>query len=86
MQQFLKELEDNPDCGASLGGGVRKIRMAVSSKHKGKSGGARVIAYDVYVNVCAKDIYLLTIYDKSQLKSITKEEIAELLIKNGFLQ
>ena len=38
-----KDILDNPQLGTSLGGGLRKIRMAISSKGQGKSGGARVI-------------------------------------------
>lgn len=42
---LIEELEDNARIGVSLGGNVRKIRMAIKSKEKGKSGGARVISY-----------------------------------------
>lgn len=85
MQIFLREMEKNPDCGIHLGGGVRKIRVAISSKNKGKRGGARIISYDVYVNIYEKDIYLITIYDKSETDSISKEEIIELLKENELL-
>ena len=40
--RLLKELHANPYAGADLGGGVRKVRMAITSKNKGKSHGARV--------------------------------------------
>jgi hypothetical protein len=85
LEVFQKELEQNPDCGSHLGGGIRKIRVAIASKNQGKSGGARIIAYDVYLTVCEKDVYLITIYDKSEKESISKKEIKKLLIKNGFL-
>ena len=42
---FLTGLEQDPYQGTSLGKGVRKVRMAIASKGKGKSGGARVITY-----------------------------------------
>ena len=42
-KDFLDELRKNPLVGTDLGGGVRKVRMAIVSKGKGKSGGARVI-------------------------------------------
>ncbi len=45
----LKELESqlliNPTIGDNLGNGLYKIRLAVKSKGKGKSGGFRVITY-----------------------------------------
>ena len=33
-----KSLSENPDQGTSLGKGVRKVRMAIASKGKGKRG------------------------------------------------
>ena len=56
--------------------------MAISSKGKEKSGGARVITYLVTED---NEIYLTYIYDKSQLENITKEQIIELLKKAGLL-
>ena len=59
-----KSLSENPDQGTSLGKGVRKVRMAIASKGKGKSHGARVITYTEAI-VCADNegtVILLTIY------------------------
>ena len=42
---LLQELKQNPQAGIDLGGGLRKIRMKINSKGKGKSGGARVISF-----------------------------------------
>lgn len=44
--QFLADLEANPLLGTDLGNGVRKVRLAITSKRKGKSGGARVITFN----------------------------------------
>ena len=79
----MEDLEANPRLGTDLGGGLRKIRMAITSKGKGKSGGARVITYAVIVQVDEAEINLLTIYDKAERDSISKEELKELLQKNG---
>lgn len=49
LEDFQKELKKNPLQGSDLGGGVRKIRMAIASKGKGKSGGARVLTLNVLV-------------------------------------
>lgn len=40
---LANELQTNPTLGVDLGGGLRKVRMAIPSKGQGKSGGARVI-------------------------------------------
>lgn len=78
-QDLLDELEANPKSGIDLGEGYRKVRMAIKSKGKGKSGGCRVITLDmVERNGC---LYLLYAYDKadydnivlSVLKSIVEE-------------
>ncbi len=83
---LIDELEANPLLGTDLGSGVRKIRMRITSKGKGKSGGARVITFTVVVTVNESDINLLFIYDKADRDSISDKEIKELLRKNGLLQ
>ena len=82
-ENLLNELRNNPHLGTDLGGGLRKIRMAITSKGRGKSGGARVITFSVVVAVEETDIHLLFIYDKAERISITKNEILDLLKKNG---
>ena len=83
LEILKKELIENPEIGVSLGGNVRKIRMAIASKGKGKSGGARVITCDVIVDIENTDIYLLTIYDKNEQENISEKEIQQLKEKNG---
>src|SRR6185312_1878624 len=74
---LLTELEkaDQPP-GTPLGKDCFKLRVAISSKNKGKSGGARVIFFACMIN---NDIILLTIYDKSDHDSINDGELLELL-------
>lgn len=43
FKELYNQLLENPYQGTELFPGVRKIRMAITSKGKGKSGGARVI-------------------------------------------
>jgi hypothetical protein len=57
--------------------------MAIASKNKGKSGGARIITCNVLVSIKDTDIYLLTIYDKGEQGSISKKEIDELKRESG---
>jgi mRNA-degrading endonuclease RelE of RelBE toxin-antitoxin system len=47
LEEFKKILLENPNVGDDLGENVRKVRMAIASKNKGKRGGARVITYTV---------------------------------------
>ena len=74
---FKKELADEPLQGTDLGGGTRKVRMAIASKGKGKSGGARVITFNVFQHEDDSiEITLLTIYDKGEISSVTDGEIS----------
>ena len=83
LEAFVDELSLNPNMGKDLGSGVRKIRMAVKSKGKGKSGGMRVITFSVIVNQADTEITLLTVYDKSEKESISDKEIKMLLESIG---
>ncbi len=84
MKKLGQEIESNPLIGTDLGGGLRKIRMSVSSKGKGKSGGARIITFNVIASIDKTEVNLLYIYDKSDMESISKEELKRLLQENGF--
>ena len=57
--------------------------LAITSKGRGKSGGARVITFTVVVAVEETEINLLYVYDKAERASISRKEIEELLRKNG---
>ena len=76
----------NPQLGTDLGRGLRKIRMAITSKGRGKSGGARVITFTVVVAIDETDINLLYIYDKAERENITMKEIEMLLERNGLTE
>jgi hypothetical protein len=82
---FKAELLRCPEMGVSLGGGTRKVRMAISDKGKGKRGGARVITVNVVVDVKNTDIHLLYIYDKGDRDTISIEYINALKRENGLL-
>lgn len=87
IESDLKLLIDRlPFAGAiDLGGGVFKYRLSVKSKNKGKSGGFRIISFEILITQDQKNITLLTIYDKSEQSSITKKEIAGILKEEGLL-
>ena len=69
IDQLLEELQTNPCLGTDLGDNVRKIRLGIASKGKGKRGGARVLT----------DTTLLALYDKSERETLTDAEIKELV-------
>jgi hypothetical protein len=75
---LFEDLQVHPAQGTSLGSNCYKIRLAISSKQKGKSGGARVITC---VKVVQESVILLTIYDKSERENITDKEL-EAFLKN----
>ena len=75
---FSQELKANPLQGVVIGRGIRKIRMAIGSKGKGKSGGARVLTLTVLVSDDA-DVTLLTIYDKNEIDNVSDEYIRSLI-------
>ena len=74
--ELIESLEQNPEQGTNLGNNCYKIRLAIASKGKGKSGGARVITNFV---VTDNTVYLLSIYDKSEKENLTDKELNELL-------
>ena len=70
---------NNPRLGESYGANIYKIRVADESKGKGKSGGFRVITYVVEEHKTSTDIYLITIFDKSEEASISKEDVKKII-------
>lgn len=73
---LLENLEQGYIQGSSLGNSCYKIRMSITSKAKGKSGGARVI---ICLQISKQTVYLLSVYDKSEKEIIHIKEIRELL-------
>jgi hypothetical protein len=76
LLKLSKQLSETPALGTSLGSNCFKIRIAIASKGKGKSGGARIITHFL---VADDTIYLLSIYDKSEQTTLTDKELADLL-------
>ena len=70
------KLLNEPKMGTALGNDCYKIRMAITSKGKGKSGGARVITF---VQIIETTIYFLSIYDKADTSNISDKILKEIL-------
>lgn len=90
LQKDLLRLESdlikNPTLGTSLGNNAYKIRLKITSKGKGKSGGGRVISLVEGNLIAAIDmsdenitVNLLMIYDKSDTASISNQELKALI-------
>jgi mRNA-degrading endonuclease RelE of RelBE toxin-antitoxin system len=73
---LIAKLQDEPKMGTPLGNDCYKIRMAISSKGRGKSGGARVITY---VHIVKTSIFLLSIFDKTDAANISDKLLQERL-------
>lgn len=77
---FLESICENPFQGTDLGSGIRKVRLAVASKGKGKSGGMRVITFSLeQIGDDVINITLLYIYDKKEMENISDDFIRYLL-------
>ena len=78
LDALEKELTENPALGIPLGKNCYKIRMAITSKGQGKSGGARIITF---IRVLKETVYLMDIYDKSEQETIADKEILKAIDK-----
>lgn len=83
LSSFIEGLKDQTIKGDEVVHGVFKYRMAISSKSKGKSGGARVITYEESIIESGKTITLLHIYDKSYKSTVSESEIKDLCKRAG---
>ena len=72
LSDLISILAQEPTLGVALGNNFYKIRLAITAKAKGKSGGARVITY---VKVMSTTVYLSAIYDKNEISSISDREL-----------
>ena len=76
LAELFTKLETDPTMGMPLGNDIYKIRLAIASKNKGKSGGARVLSF---VKVTATTVLIFSIYSKGDTDSLSDKEIQDLL-------
>ena len=82
LEQLIDELEAEPHTGTQIRENVYKIRLAVKSKGKGKSGGMRVVTFvDItFIEIeGTTDVHLLSIYDKSDRDNISNTYLSNIL-------
>lgn len=79
--ELTAQLIKNPELGEPLGKNLYKVRMNITSKARGKSGGARVITCVVFKS---KHVLLAEIYDKSDYATVDEGQIIKNLKSEGF--
>ena len=82
IENLKAEIEANPDIGVHLGGGLRKIRLNITSKNQGKSGGARVITHELLVKIENEEemsVLFISMYDKSEYNTVDLSIIREVV-------
>lgn len=79
-KELIEEIDKNPEAGTFIGNNCYKIRIAIESKGKGKSGGARAITY-LYIET--ETVYLLTIYDKGEKADLKPNELKMMIESLG---
>ena len=72
FSDLITSLKENPLQGTNIGNNCYKIRIAIASKGKGKSGGARIITH---VQIIQTKVFLLSIYDKSEQSDINDKDL-----------
>jgi hypothetical protein len=71
-------LAENPIQGNEIFKNCYKIRFQIKSKNKGKSGGGRLITL---VRILEHKVFLLSVFDKSEMESVTDQKLKEILAK-----
>ena len=83
-KDFLESIKNNPLQGDEITKNIRKIRMAIKSKGKGKSGGARVITFNVLTDVENGHVVFLLLYDKEDASTVKVNVVKQLVRDMGF--
>ena len=83
-KDFLDSIKENPLQGDEITKNIRKIRMTIKSKGKGKSGGARVITFNVLTNVENGQVVFLLLYDKEDASTVKVNVVKQLVQDMGF--
>ncbi|MBI4689340.1 MAG: hypothetical protein HY754_03595 [Nitrospirae bacterium] len=76
IKEFSNKLLDNPSIGTPIGHGCCKARLSTTDKPGGKRKGFRIITYIVPKK---EIIFLLSIYDKSEVSTLKDWEIKRII-------
>lgn len=83
-KNLLESIKNNPLQGDEITKNIRKIRMAIKAKGKGKSGGARVITFNVLTDVENGHVVFLLLYDKEDASTVKVNVVKQLVRDMGF--
>ena len=83
-KDFLESIKNNPLQGDEITKNIRKIRMAIKAKGKGKSGCARVITLNVLTDVENGQVVFLLLYDKEDASTVKVNVVKQLVRDMGF--
>lgn len=89
FKKLIIQIEENPTLGVSLGNNLYKIRLAIKSKQKGKSGGVRVISHlqtEIIIQIEKNIVTLIVVYDKSEYADISKKDLIDIAINEGIIK
>ena len=81
-KDFLESIKNNPLQGDEITKNIRKIRMAI--KGKGKSGGARVITFNILTDIENGHVVFLLLYDKEDASTVKVNVVKQLVRDMGF--
>lgn len=76
LEPVIEQLSRNPTLGTNIGQDCYKILIVITSKGRGKSGGARIITF---IRVVNHIVFLMDIYDKSEQANISKNDLKMLI-------
>ena len=83
-KDFLVSIKNNPLQGDEITKNIRKIRMAIKAKGKGKSGGARVITFNILTDIENGHVVFLLLYDKEDASTVKVNVVKQLVQDLGF--
>ena len=83
-KDFLVSNKNNPLQGDEITKNIRKIRMAIKAKGKGKSGGARVITFNILTDIENGHVVFLLLYDKEDASTVKVNVVKQLVRDMGF--
>ena len=83
-KEFLESIKNNPLQGDEITKNIRKIRMAIKAKGKGKSGGAKVITFNILTDIENGQVVFLLLYDKEDASTVKVNVVKQLVQDMGF--
>ena len=83
-KDFILSIKNNPLQGDEITKNIRKIRMAIKAKGKGKSGGARVITFNILTEIENGQVVFLLLYDKEDASTVKVNVVKQLVRDMGF--